>query len=329
MKELGYEEKYILKSSDIELENNFDTALLNINRDEYERFFGISQLLAIKQKQVLLNSKLNKNSLVIKALPIVVTTRCTLNCKYCFAKIPYFYNREDVDIDFLIREMDKVLSVVDKIEWLEIFGREPLLYKDLWKLVKYINQPKVQEKVVYSIILTNGTVLFDDKTLEQISENKRFWKIAHSPYGKYSNKQFALFEQCNENNVFYFSRSMPYWHKFGIISEPNDPEIINSDKCISCCCYVPTFFDGKMYSCETLAFAGYLKMFPEDKRNYLDIFSEEFTKEKLRDFLKTPQPAMAWCNANHKTHKTDDSFTGEIIPVAEQAKGILPYNRYE
>ena len=329
LKNIGYEEEYILSPGDIGLEEFYDTAILNIDAIEYEKIVGSSQYLAIQKKQIEIKNKLNSQSLVIRALPIIITTRCTLNCEYCFAKMPYFSKKEDVSIDFIIEELDRILSVVDYVEWLEIFGGEPLLHKELWKIVEYINKPQIQEKIGYSIILTNGTVLFDEKTIDKISENKYFWKITSSPYGKFSTKQFELYAQCNESDLFYYQRPMPYWHKFGIISEPDNPEDYTNEKCKSCCCYVPTFFDGKIYSCETLAFSGYLKMFPDDKRNYLDIFSDEFTKENFRNFLQTAQPAMAWCNANHKTSRRDDIYTGEIIPVAGQAKGIISYKRYE
>lgn len=327
---IRYPEEYILKQSDIEYECSYDDANLNINREEFEKHFGWSQGMAIGQKLARMKRKipLTEES-VVTNMPLIITTRCTLNCEHCFAKIPYFQKKEDVDIDFLISEIERVLQVVDYIGYSGIFGGEPLLHKDLWKLVQYLNQPKIQEKVGHFDILTNGTVLLDEKVIEQIQKNKWFWRIIHSPYGKNSTKQFELFEQLNRSNIFYYERHMPYWHKYGIISEPKETDVHSFEKCKSCCCYYPTFFDGKMYSCEVLPLAGYLNMFPNDKRNYLDIFSEEFTREKFKEFIRSPQPAMEWCNANHKVHNSDDAFTAERIPVAGQAKGILPYKSYE
>lgn len=329
LKDIGYQDEFIIRASEVEFDYSFNKALLNVDREEYECLQGRVQELAIEQKKAMLTEQIKKDSVVLEVLPVIVTTRCTLNCEYCFAKIPYFSKREDIDIDYIIKQLDKILSVVDYVKHIEIYGGEPLLHKDLWKLIEYINSPKVQEKVAYTYILTNGTLMLDEKVIEKILENKNYWIIRYSPYGKYSKKQFELFEQCNENKLFYRTAYMPYWHKFGIISEPDNPKDYSIDKCKSCCCYTPTFFDGKVYSCATLAFAGYLKMYPEDRRNYLDIFSDEFTKDNFREFMQTAQPAMAWCNSNHKTLRTDDEFTGEKIPVAEQAKGILPYKRYE
>ncbi len=327
---IRYPEEYILKQSDIEFECSYDDANLSIDRQEFEKHFGWSQGMAVSQKMAGIRKKYPSTDYsILTEMPIIITTRCTLNCKYCFAKTPYFQKKEDVDIDFIISEIEKVLSVVDFISYFAIFGGEPLLHKDLWRLIKYLNQPKVQEKVGYFEILTNGTVLLDDKAVEQILENKWFWRISYSSYGQYATKQFELFEQLNRSGIFYYERHMSYWHKYGEISEPDCIKESSYEKCKSCCCYVPTFFDGKMYSCEVLPLAGYLKMFPDDKRNYLDIFSEEFTKENFHKFIHSSQPAMAWCNGNHKVNNSDDDFTAERIPVAEQAKGILPYKRYE
>lgn len=330
LRDIRYPDEYILTQSDIEFECSYDDANLNINRKEFEKHFGWSQGMAVGQKLARMKKKYPASeSSVVAYMPLIITTRCTLNCEHCFTKMPYFEKKEDVDLDFLISEIEQVLSVVDYIEYSAIYGGEPFLYQDLWKLVKYLNQPRVQEKIGHFEILTNGTVLLDEKVIEQIAENKWVWRISYSPYGKYASKQFELFEQLNKSGIFYYERHMPYWHKYGKISEPCSIDEHSFEKCKSCCNHVPTFFDGKMYSCEVLPAAGYLKMIPDDKRNYLDIFSEEFTKENFHKFIHSTQPAMAWCNANHRVRKEDDAFTAERIPVAEQAKGILPYKRYD
>lgn len=330
LSDIRYPDKYILKQADLEFTCSYDDANLNINRSEFEKHFGWSQGMTIGQRLARMKKKYppTDNSFM-KCMPLIITTRCTLNCKYCFTKIPYFQKREDVDIEFLIREIEQILSVVDYIEYSAIYGGEPLLHKDLWKLIKYLNQSRIQEKIGHFEIVTNGTMLLDEKVIEQILKNKWIWSIAYSPYGKHATKQFELFEQLNKSGIFYYERHMSFWHKYGIMSEPSKIDKQSYEKCKSCCNHVPTFFDGKLYSCEVLPLAGYLKMFPDDKRNYLDIFSEEFTKEKIREFIRSSQPAMAWCNANHKIHKSDDIYTAERIPVAEQAKGVLPYKRYD
>lgn len=327
---IRYPDEFIIKYSDIEFECSYDDGNLNINKAEFEKHFGWSQGMAIGQKLAKMKRKYPENkNYIVTYMPLLVNTKCTLNCEHCFTKVPYFAKKEDVDIDFIISEIERVLTVVDYIEYSGIFGGEPLLHKDLWRLVKYLNQPKIQEKVGYFEILTNGTVLLDDKLIEQILDNRYFWKISYSAYGKYSTKHYQLFEQLNRSSIFYYERHMPFWHKYAVISEPADITEHDFEKCKTCCCYFPTFFDGKMYSCEILPLAGYLKMIPDDKRNYLNIFSKEFTKENYHKFIHSEQPAMAWCNANHRVHGEDDAFTAERIPVAEQVKGILPYKRYE
>ena len=91
----------------------------------------------------------------MKTLNLQITSNCDMNCKFCS---DLFKHQKE-------RKVSEILSVIDKIpngviEKIVITGGEPLLYSDLFTLVKEIKARGFQ--VSFS---TNGTLLNDNKNI--------------------------------------------------------------------------------------------------------------------------------------------------------------------
>ncbi len=77
---------------------------------------------------------------VVPCLEYVVTTKCTMNCKHCNTFIPYFNEKthfKPVSFEMFKKDIDTLLKAVDYIDYFGFVGGEPLLAKDLAKMIKY------------------------------------------------------------------------------------------------------------------------------------------------------------------------------------------------
>ena len=124
----------------------------------------IPQGLAVKENKKFTKGYLRhiyKNFLppTPKKLILMVTSRCNLNCQFC--DIPEGdHGHKDLPKEQVFKIIDSIHSL--GVEDLEITGGEPLLYKDLWEVVKYAVSYKIKVHIA-----TNGLLV-----REQIDEIK-------------------------------------------------------------------------------------------------------------------------------------------------------------
>ena len=97
-----------------------------------------------------------------KKINLHVTEQCNYNCKYCFSH--NCGSGQLLNIDKWKTIVDNCIDVLSPIGF-NIAGGEPLLYKDLSELIKYI-----KSKGLYCSIITNGSLL----TKEWIDENVKY-----------------------------------------------------------------------------------------------------------------------------------------------------------
>lgn len=80
----------------------------------------------------------------IPYLELVLTTKCTMRCESCNNLIQYFSpsNQYTCTLEGIKKSLELLLSKVDSIARVRIIGGEPLLFKDLPKLIDYLNCQK-------------------------------------------------------------------------------------------------------------------------------------------------------------------------------------------
>ena len=96
---------------------------------------------------------------------IEVTSQCNLRCKHCFysKNEELFSTKEDLttrEILRLLKFLTEELGIINFV----IIGREPLLNKDIFKIIKYL-----KSKNVYLKLQTNAT-LFTDKIIGKLGK---------------------------------------------------------------------------------------------------------------------------------------------------------------
>jgi sulfatase maturation enzyme AslB (radical SAM superfamily) len=138
-------------------------------------------------------------------LEIVTTTRCTLKCKHCIGDIPEIKANEQYSMSFeeYKNYLDNLLKNIKRLRLVRILGGEPLLNKDIDKIIEYtLKQTKIKQ--VY--LVTNATVMLSDSV---VSALKKYPKKSTVDISNYSaNKDLLsrlkikeIVEICNRNNI--------------------------------------------------------------------------------------------------------------------------------
>jgi organic radical activating enzyme len=124
-----------------------------------------------------------KNELNIPMLQFALTTKCTLSCRDCNALIPNFKSSKHFEYVFsdFKYDLDKILTVVNKIRRFILLGGEPLLNKDFPAILEYCAQ---KDKIDSIEIITNGTLIPSAELLKVLRRVNDKVYIHFSNYSK-------------------------------------------------------------------------------------------------------------------------------------------------
>ncbi len=119
-------------------------------------FFNISSLPSrITDLYRVISAKIDKKKCYPLYVQFIITFKCNLSCKYC--DYPSMVSKE--------LSTEKIFKMIDELaaagmRKISIVGGEPLLHKDISKIIAYIKRKKI-----FCNIITNG-VLFEEKINE-------------------------------------------------------------------------------------------------------------------------------------------------------------------
>ena len=113
---------------------------------------------------------------------IVVTTRCSLRCKYCANLIQYYREPYDLEPVVLKSSIAKLMRCCDYVAKVRLIGGEPFLYKDLAEILEFL----MRYPQIGSIeIPTNGTVpIRDEQLLSILKQGRGHVYVSDYGYGK-------------------------------------------------------------------------------------------------------------------------------------------------
>ena len=140
----------------------------------------------------------------IPYIELVLTTKCTLRCESCNNLMQYFNpkNQYTCTLQGITHSLDKLFAAVDSIQSMRIIGGEPLLFKDVDKIIAYLGR---QEKLLSFNIVTNGTLLLKEDAINALKAcNNAMVYISDysaSPNLKIPLKQDTLINQLKTNNI--------------------------------------------------------------------------------------------------------------------------------
>ena len=116
----------------------------------------------------------------VNTAQISLTERCSLRCRKCAHGCFAVDNRkaDDLTIEQACRSADAFFSKVDFIYEFVLIGGEPLLYRQLPEIIRYIGK-KYRERIGIFSITTNGTILPGEETLQVCKDYHVLFRISN------------------------------------------------------------------------------------------------------------------------------------------------------
>jgi len=255
---------------------------------------------ALNEKAKRAIGEVSSSALVIPSIDVIVTERCTLKCADCANLMPYFQKPIDIGFQLLYDGVNTLSKLSNEILELRILGGEPLLYKEIDKVISFCtNIPNCKKIVVY----TNATLVPNKETLEALAHEKVFVEITN--YLSKSRKLDKMTSSFNTNNIIYTIKELPTtWDdSANIINEERNNSELRSmyDSC--CAKYLFTLMHGKLYRCPFSASLNALNLKINTEGDALDVRdSKLLTRELLYDFIyqKNYIPSCKYCQGRSK-----------------------------
>ena len=253
-------------------------------------------------------------------LAICITEYCTLNCRDCLVKIPFYRSRRHIDLNELKLWVDNLFLAFDYITELTPIGGETFLYPDLPLFLKYVYE-KHHDKVGFVDIFTNSIKLPSDEQLDALVYTKS--SIIVSDYGDLSKTKDQLISICETRGIRCTVQNRHKWIdiKMNFKQNQSRSEVQHRfNDCTQAVCYI--IANGALYPCSPSAFHTKLGIIPDNTDNYIDC-TKPVERDELSKFLSRNRyfDACLYCSGG--------SYVGNTIPSAIQAEGNIPYKRYD
>lgn len=229
----------------------------------------------------LIHKQKNKNKLILAAVELSVTEKCSLSCEKCFSLMPIYKQPENSTLDNLINDFNKFMSIVDYVFEFKLVGGETFLYPEIDKLIEYIFNSPYRQKFKYMNFITNGTLKLNNELLEVLEKYNENILITISDYGRISKR---IIQDLDKHNINYIISDSP-WIDFGEFTKNNfskEELIKNYSYCFnknSC----NTIKDGKFHLCARDAH-GYKLGLKHD--SYINLHDDKSIEEKKDEINK-------------------------------------------
>jgi len=269
----------------------------------------------LKAVEICHKNYLTNNKKFLHSVDIVISEKCSLNCKDCSNLMQYYKNAQNINYEMIVDDFEKLTQKMDHIFEVRLIGGEPFMNKDIYKIIDYfIDNKKITNLVVY----TNATIPLKAELMKKFSTPKLVFSI--TDYGNLSKNTQKVIDILIEEKIPH--RSMPpnNWTDSAVIKDQKRSEEGMIDIFKKCCGKnLFTIMYGKLYRCPFVSNAERLHAIPYNKNNGVSL---DASLEEIINYTSDIKyiPACNFCNG--RSHDAP-----EIIP-AIQAKGKLPYKKY-
>jgi organic radical activating enzyme len=264
---------------------------------------------------------LEKDKIFLRSIDIVVTERCSMKCKECSNLMQYYKQPQTYTWDDMDRSIDTFLSVVDEVNEARVIGGEPLVNKEVHKVVRKLNDsPKIKKTLIY----TNATIAPRDDQMDDYKHEKTIFYI--TDYGPVLSKnKEKMIAQLEKHGITYYVNPAQNWTKCSTLEKKHRTHEGNKIIFEACCSKnTTTLLDGVLYRCPFSANADKLKAIPNFDQDKLDLNGADPNqiRKRMRPWLFEKDFIEACDHCNGRSF--DDP---EIVP-AEQADKPLDYTQY-
>ena len=210
----------------------------------------------------------------LRSIDVMITTKCSMKCKSCANLMQYYVDAKNTD-ERIIEAVELLSQNVDYIGEFRIIGGEPLMNKEWYKIINGIIEKDPSRKV---LVYTNGTISPKDEHLKTFKgKNVNFYI---TDYGKLSKNVNKMEEGLKKHSIGYMRKPAENWVDCSNVRQHNRTVSKLKQVFKECCAKkFYTLLNGKLYTCPFIANAANLKAIPDNKADYVDLFSE---KENLK-----------------------------------------------
>jgi len=269
----------------------------------------------LKAVELCHKSFLNKDNKFLHSVDIVISEKCTLNCKDCSNLMQYYEDAKNIDYKMVIEDFENLVSKIEHVFEVRLIGGEPFINKDIYKIIDYfLESSKITKLVVY----TNATIPLKAELMKSYVTPKLVFVV--TDYGDLSKNTIKVTDLLSEMNVAFRSLPPNNWTDSAGIGDQKRTEDGMVDIFERCCGKnLFTIMYGKLYRCPFTANAERLHAIPFNEKNGVSV---EASIEEIIEYTSGIKylPACNFCNG--RSHDAP-----EIVP-AIQAKGNLPFKKY-
>ena len=290
------------------LENNKLGLNLTDVTDEFMEY-------TLKAAKICHKSYLTKNKNFLHSIDIVISEKCTLNCKDCSNLMQYYQDARNIDYEMIVSDFEALTSKIEHIFEVRLIGGEPFVNKDIYRIIDYFLE---SSKITNLVIYTNATIPLKAELMKKYVAPKLVFSI--TDYGNLSKNTKKVTDLLEQMNIAFRSLPPNNWTDSAVIRDHKRTEEGMIDIFERCCGKnLFTIMYGKLYRCPFVSNAERLHAIPYSKDNGVSV------EDPLEDIIKYTSgikylPACNFCNG--RSHDAP-----EIIP-AIQAKGKLPFRKY-
>jgi hypothetical protein len=130
---------------------------------------------------------------VANSAGLYVTSKCTLRCKLCSNYTPYHQDYENIGYTEISKVLENLFQTGVRFNFLGIFGGEPLLHKELDKILIRAFSYSEHGQIGKVLIISNGTLLPQEPILSLLKQNKERCLVKISDYGSLLSKKSEEF----------------------------------------------------------------------------------------------------------------------------------------
>ncbi|WP_415289745.1 radical SAM protein [Candidatus Pelagibacter sp. Uisw_136] len=269
----------------------------------------------LKAVELCHKSFLNKDNKFLHSVDIVISEKCTLNCKDCANLMQYYQDAKNINYEMIVRDFENLTSKIDHVFEVRLIGGEPFFNKDIYRIIDYfLETTKITKLVIY----TNATIPLKAELMKKYVTPKLVFSI--TDYGTLSKNTEKVTGLLEEMNIAYRALPPNNWTDSAVIKDQKRSEEGMIDIFERCCGKnLFTVMYGKLYRCPFVSNAERLHAIPFDEKNGVSL---EASKEDIIKYTSGIKylPACNFCNG--RSHDAP-----EIIP-AIQAKGKIPFKKY-
>lgn len=238
--------------------------------------------------------------MTIPSMDFMITTKCTLQCEQCSSLMPYYNEKTHYVENFesFKKYLDALLKQVDKINRFAIIGGEPLLHKDLPKMIEYASKKK---QITTIVMITNGTMMPTEELLTMLKKYKNKNYVTVSDYrdnnGLTNLRTEEVVAKFKHAGIVSFITNYPWTYRGAIKKENRSIEEL-SNVMFNCWQHRCTaYLGGELHLCSR---SIYIKRnLDESIKDYIKIDNEhDVSQEIIKYFSSNYADACDWCHTD-------------------------------